>query len=134
MATFNDEELFYHINFNGFNERRCVTLQSQLNNISNKIPENIFENNKKIEDFCLSLLGVQTNINFDMYSHIEDINEKLKVAFDENSDKINKLPCKNLLKLNHFIFNKENYSYLNISFTNKTKYEKIKQLLESFNN
>lgn len=134
LATFNDEELFYHINFNGFNERRCVTLQSQLNNISNKIPENIFENNKKIEDFCLSLLGVQTNINFDMYSHIEDINEKLKVAFDENSDKINKLPCKNLLKLNHFIFNKENYSYLNISFTNKTKYEKIKQLLESFNN
>ena len=131
LIMFTNEELFIHLNYYGFLEYRYVTICKDMNNIN--IPDNIFDNNKKYEDFCLTLLGVQTNINFQLYNHINSINEKIKTAFEDNKNSFNSLPCKNLLKLNHFIFNKENYCYLNMNFTNKSKFQKIKEILTGFN-
>ena len=131
LIMLTNEELFIHLNYFGFLEYRYVTISKDINNIN--IPDNIFDNNKKYEDFCLTLFGLQTNINFELYQDIKNINEKIKAAFEDNKNSFNSLPCKNLLKLKHFIFNKENYCYLNMNFTNKSKFQKIKEILTGFN-
>jgi hypothetical protein len=130
LKKLSNDELFIHLNNFGFNEKRCINLKTDYNDIN--IPEIIFENNNKYKDFCLTLLSAQTGIDFINEGLTNNINTIIKNGFKKNRNSIVKLPNNSLRNLTHFVFNKENYSYVFLKFNSQKKFKCIKDILLSF--
>ena len=78
------------------------------------------------------MLSAQTGIDFINEGLTNDINTIIKNGFKKNENSIVKLPNNSLRNLNHYVFNKENYSYVFLKFNSKKKFKYVKDILLSF--